>query len=165
MKRTEEILKQAHRSCNNRKVSCSGRRQASEHHLATALTYVTGSHNNFTRPRGTRYVVQRMFPGSLSFSFAREKKRIALVIIRRQDRPGKGEQVITGRTDLFVVTVTAGCVMHPFRRIMWCMRSREVIGCSLLKTTATMTILKLIFNSVYEFLSWNVLRLFSCLRS
>lgn len=56
-----------HGSCNNRKVSCSGRRQASEHHLATALTYVTSSHNNFTEPRGTMDDAQRAVPGSLSF--------------------------------------------------------------------------------------------------
>lgn len=67
-----------HGSCNNRKVSCSGQRQASEHHLATALTYVTGSHNNFTRPRGTRHDVQCMFPGRSSFPFAREKRTVTM---------------------------------------------------------------------------------------
>ena len=36
-----------------------------------ALTYVTGSHNNFTRPRGTWHDVQRMFPRSSSFPRAR----------------------------------------------------------------------------------------------
>lgn len=36
------------------------------------LTYVTGSHNNFTQPRGTRQDVERAFPGSSS-SVSRKK--------------------------------------------------------------------------------------------
>lgn len=34
---TERRCWRRHRSCNNRKVSCSGRRQASEHHLASYI--------------------------------------------------------------------------------------------------------------------------------
>lgn len=71
-------------SCNNRKVSCSGRRQASEHHLATALTYVTGSHNNFTQlTRDPRQDVERKFPGSLWLSASCGKKEATRGFISR----------------------------------------------------------------------------------
>lgn len=87
-------------SCYNRKVSCSGRRQASEHHLATALTYVTGSHNNFTL-RGIRYTMcDACFLEVSSFSFAGEKKDHAcraLVVTYAGGTDREEEQVLIPR--------------------------------------------------------------------
>lgn len=100
---TERRCWRRHGSCNNRKVSCSGRRQASEHHLATALTYVTGSHNNFTQPRGTRQDVERAFPGSSSPPRLSWKKAFEASLVLRPRLEKKSIVAWTrGRCDPFV---------------------------------------------------------------